>query len=106
MRSPFERFQKSITKDNLWIYVLTLLKKGEMYPYEIRREVKECFGFMPGNVTAYIVLKKLEAGGYVKKSKTEKGGGPLRGYYRITERGKEELKKAVKFYRSRIRLFV
>ncbi len=104
MRSPFERFQKSITKDNLWIYVLTLLKKGEMYPYEIRREVKERFGFMPGNVTAYIVLKKLEAGGYVKKSKTERVGGPVRGYYRITEKGGKELKKALDFYKSRARL--
>lgn len=100
IRAPFERFEKSLTKDNLWIYILTLLKEKEMYPYEIRNKIKEKFRFKPGNVTAYIVLKKLEIGKYVKVSKTKKEQGPERTYYKITKKGKEELKKAAKFYRS------
>ncbi|MCK4335893.1 MAG: PadR family transcriptional regulator [Candidatus Aenigmarchaeota archaeon] len=103
-RSPFERFKKSLTKDNLWIYILTLLKDGELYPYEIRNKIEKEFNFKPGNVTAYIVLKKLKIGGYVDISKTKKEQGPERTYYKITEKGKEELRKAIKFYSERTKL--
>lgn len=104
MRPPFERFKKSVTKDNLWIYILTLLKGREMYPYEIRKKIEERFGFKPGNVTAYIVFHKLRSGGYIEASKTKKLRGPERTYYKITEKGREELKKAIKFYEEWIEI--
>ena len=94
MTTPSERLEKSITKDNLWLYILTLLKDNDMYPYEIRKTIKERFGFYPGNVTAYIVLKKLKSGGYVRIVRRMHGGGPERTYYRVTPRGLEELDKS------------
>jgi PadR family transcriptional regulator PadR len=100
MATPFERFKKSITKDNLWIYILGLLRKTNLYPYEIREKIIKEFGFEPGKVTAYIVLKKLEMGGYVKKSKTRKLHGPERKYYEITEKGRKELRKVITFYKG------
>jgi PadR family transcriptional regulator PadR len=100
MRAPSERLRKSMTSDNLWLYILTLLKSKEMYPYEIREKIKDRFGFLPGNVTAYIVLEKLKAGGYVKIGRKEKSGGPERAYFRITPKGKAELGKAGKIFSS------
>ena len=100
MRTPFERFRKSLTKDNLWIYILKLLQKKEMYPYEIRNKIKEEFEFKPGNMTAYIVLKKLESSNYVKVVRTEKKLGPERKYYKITPKGKEELDEAIRFCKN------
>jgi len=100
IRTPFERFKKSLTKDNLWVYILTLLENNELYPYEIKNKIEKEFNFKPGNVTAYIVLKKLEAGKYVMVSRTRKEQGPERTYYKITERGKGELRKAIRFYRN------
>ncbi len=100
MASPSERFRKSITNDNLWIYVLTLLKKNRMYAYELNEKIEKEFNFAPGNVTAYIILKRLQIDGYVKASGTEKSGGPQRKYYTITEKGKKELEKAKKIYSS------
>lgn len=94
MTTPSERLEKSLTKDNLWLYILTLLKEGEMYPYEIRNAIKERFGFSPGNVTAYIVLKKLNSGGYVRIVRKMHEGGPERTYYRVTPKGLEELVKS------------
>jgi PadR family transcriptional regulator, regulatory protein PadR len=94
MPAPSERFERSMTKDNLWIYILTLLKERDMYPYEIRGAIKERFSFSPGNVTAYIVLKKLSAGGYVKVLRKEQDKGPQRTHYSITDKGKKELVKA------------
>jgi len=101
-KTPFERFKKSLTKDNLWIYILTLLQTGELYPYEIKNKIEKEFNFKPGNVTAYIVLKKLEIGGYVKISKVKKEQGPERTYYTITDVGKHELKKTIRFYKDQI----
>jgi DNA-binding PadR family transcriptional regulator len=98
MRTPSERLRRSMTSDNLWLYILTLLKNKEMYPYEIREKIRDRFGFLPGNVTAYIVLEKLKAGGYVKIGRKEKIGGPERAYYKITQKGKTELGKAGKIF--------
>lgn len=100
MKTPSERLENSLTKDNLWLYILSLLRKGEMYPYEIRKEIKREFGFRPGNVTAYIVLRKLLSGGFVEKGRKEKEKGPERGYYRITRKGKEELAKGKRIYKE------
>lgn len=100
MATPYERFEDSLTKDNLWIYILMLLRKKDFYPYEIREEVKKTFGFSPGNMTAYIVLKKLRAGGYVSKARSSSGKGPERTYFKITAKGSKELGKAVKLYKE------
>lgn len=93
MTTPSQRLIDSITKNNLWLYILSLLSKKDMYPYEIRKEIKKVFGFEPGNVTAYFVLYRLEKAGYVKSGKILKKVGPERKYYKITKQGKEELKQ-------------
>lgn len=94
---PFERFKNSLTKDNLWIYILMLLKNKEMYAYELRENIHKNFGFKPGSVTAYFVLKHLKIGGYVKVTKKLKKIGPIRTYYKITKKGEKELKLAIQF---------
>lgn len=92
---PFERLKKLNTIDNLWIYILTLLKKREIYGWEIPKIIEEKFGFKPGKITPYRVLYRLEKTGYVK-SKMEN----RKRVYQITEKGKEELEKAKKFYKE------
>ena len=93
-RTPSQRFEASITRDNLWIYILTLLRRKELYAYELNSRILDTFGFSPGNVTAYIVLQRLKTGGYVRASRTAKEGGPSRHYYGVTPMGLAELKKA------------
>lgn len=109
MKKPSQRLLDSITKDNLWFYILSLLSKKEIYPYELRKEISKVFGFNPGIVTAYFVLYKLEKSGYVKSGKKIKLKGPERKYYKITNKGREELKngrilfeKILKGYRKLI----
>ncbi|MBZ9569889.1 PadR family transcriptional regulator [Patescibacteria group bacterium] len=92
---PVERLQKLNTKGNLWIYILSLLKKREIYGWEIRSLVDKKFNFKPGLITPYRVLYRLEKGGFVKSKMRER-----RRIYEITEKGKEELKKAKKFYQE------
>lgn len=97
---PFERFKKTNTKDNLWIYILLLLKERGLYGWEIPKLVKEKFDFLPGKITPYRVLYRLEKDGFVKSELKER-----KRIYKITKRGEEELKKAENFLKNLLRWF-
>jgi len=90
---PIERLQKSNTIENLWIYILTLLKKRKIYAWEIPAIIERELGFKPGKITPYRVLYRLEREGFVKSEIKKR-----RRIYQITEKGQKELKKARKFY--------
>jgi DNA-binding PadR family transcriptional regulator len=92
---PFEHLQKTNTKDNLWIYILLLLRKKEVYGWELPALIEAEYGFKPGKITPYRVLYRLEADGFV-----ESKAGQRRRVYKITEKGAGELKKSQSFYQS------
>lgn len=92
---PIERLKKLNTIENLWVYILSLLFKKELYGWEIPSLIEKKFGFKPGKITPYRVLYRLEKAGYVKSKIEER-----KRIYQITEKGKEELKKAKNFYRE------
>ncbi len=91
---PIERLEKSNTKENLWIYILSSLKKRELYGWEIQSVIKKNFNFKPGLITPYRVLYRLEKDGFVKSRLAER-----RRIYQITEKGKKELERAKGLYR-------
>jgi DNA-binding PadR family transcriptional regulator len=73
----FERLVRKLTQENLWLYILTLLRQGPVYGYEIRRLIEERFGFKPGEVTSYVVLYRLEKAGLIHVVNKERGSrGP------------------------------
>lgn len=92
---PIERFKKSNTKENLWLYILSLLKKKELYAWEIPNLVEKEFNFKPGRITPYSVLYRLEETGFVKSQLKER-----RRIYEITEKGKTELNMAKDFIKE------
>ena len=85
------RLKRKLGIELLWIYLLSMLKKKESHAYVLRKEVEEKFGFLPGNVSVYVVLYKLEKRGFV--SKKQQGN---RTVYKITSSGKSLLKEAKK----------
>lgn len=91
----YQRLVRKLTKENLWIYILSLLKDGPLYGYEVERMIQERYGFKPSKVTCYVVLYKLRKEGYISIAKTTPSqAGPPRTYYRITEKGIDLLEKA------------
>ena len=92
---PNERLQKSNTIENLWIYILSLLKKQKIYGWKIPAIIKKEFKFKPGKITPYRVLYRLEKEGFVKSKIEER-----RRVYQITEKGGKELEKAKKFFQE------
>ena len=91
------RLKRKTTVELLWPYVLRLLKERPMYAYELRQEVYKRFGWKPPLVTSYLVLYKLQRGGYLATEWEEQRGRPARKYYRITERGEELRCEAEKY---------
>ena len=87
-----ERLKLKVQKENLWFFILLLLSAKSRYGYELRRLVKDNFGFWSGSVTAYRVLYSLEAAGMVRSEVLER-----RKYYQITDLGREEVREAKVF---------
>ena len=83
---PNKRLQKSNTIDNLWLYILSLLKERKVYAWEIPVIIEKRFNFKPGRITPYRVLYRLEKEGFVKSNIKER-----RRFYQITEKGNKEL---------------
>lgn len=94
-----KRLEKLNTKDCLWIYILGILKTSSMHAYVIRKGIEKKYGFRPGNVTAYRVLYRIIRQGLVEK--TMEGRKVV---YTITPKGRSDLKKAINFYKQRIKL--
>ena len=92
---PIERLKKSNTKENLWLYILFLLKNEKTHAWKLRSLIEEKFGFKPGQITAYRVLYRLEKEGFVKSKMEER-----RRIYKITKRGEQGLASAKKFYKD------
>lgn len=94
MGSPeIKRLESKLSIEILWVYILSILSGAPAHAYVLRKKIREKFGFLPGNVTAYVVLYKLESRGFVEaKSVANKK------IYTITRNGKELLKEAKKIF--------
>ncbi len=85
----FERLVRKLTKENLWLYIIRVLKDKPMYGYEVKKAIKDKFNFSPSTVTVYAVLYRMSREGLIKKVKVN---GET--YYAPTEKGLEVFEKA------------
>lgn len=98
VKEPVERLKDKIFRENLWVFLFKLLQEKDQYAYQLRKDVRERFGFWSGEVTAYKVLYLLERDKYVESYSTGR-----KKYYRITQKGLNQLKKAKAVIRSIIK---
>jgi DNA-binding PadR family transcriptional regulator len=93
--TPVKRLKRLLTSGNLWLYVLSLLKKKKLYAYELDKMIESAFGFRPNKIMIYIVLYRLENEGLITSQYHER-----RKYYTITEKGSDSLKIARDYFKS------
>ena len=86
----YAHLKESLTRNNLWIYVLSALEEGPASPGEIRKKVQAEHDFSPAAITFYSVLYKLRKEGLVQRKSDE-----FRSAYEVTAAGRAELSKAV-----------
>ncbi|MBS7644194.1 PadR family transcriptional regulator [Candidatus Bathyarchaeota archaeon] len=78
-----------------------MLSERSMYAYEIKKMLKERFGFSTATVTVYVVLHRMRAEGLIRVGKEmSMFGRPDRIYYEATEKGKETLDIGKKFLQN------
>lgn len=83
------RIRGQLLKGTTTLLVLTVLRDGELYGYEIAQRVRERSGgaFAPSEGSLYPALHALEADGALQASWRNSDRGPRRRYYKITKSG-------------------
>ncbi|NLW24918.1 MAG: PadR family transcriptional regulator [Clostridia bacterium] len=86
---------KEMLKGSTVVLVLSMLERKPMYGYqmikEIEKESKGLFSFKEG--TLYPILHSLESENLIESYWWGNEGGRQRKYYRLTPKGKSELKE-------------
>jgi len=79
-----------LLKGTLPLLVLSVLRDGELYGYEIAQRIRSRSGqlFAPSEGSLYPALHRLEKAGALTASWRASERGPRRRYYAITEDGK------------------
>ncbi|MEM3422556.1 MAG: PadR family transcriptional regulator [Candidatus Bilamarchaeaceae archaeon] len=93
--SPLRRLKHHLTSGNIWLYILSLLKKEKVYAYALDSEIEKRFGFKPNKIMIYIVLYKLEAEGLIQSTFDGR-----RKYYKITEKGKNTIENGKNYLKE------
>lgn len=83
-----------LKRGTLELCALSVVNRGDCYGYELVARVSDCIEVTEG--TIYPLMKRLKDGGMIESYIVESSEGPPRKYYRITEKGKEELERLSK----------
>ncbi len=83
------RIRGQLLKGTTTLLVLTVLRDGELYGYEIALRIRDRSGgaFIPSEGSLYPALHALEADGALVASWRDSDRGPRRRYYEITKSG-------------------
>lgn len=89
---------KEIMKGSIDILLLSLIRKEDLYGYEMARRLKEKSNelYTIGEGTLYPALQRLEKRKLIKSYWGDSDTGGRRKYYSITEEGKKVLAERLK----------
>jgi len=93
----FESYYKRATSP---LVVLRLLRDETMYGYQISQAMQKKSDGRFSIAVLYPILYRLEEQGYIRVEKTEVINNRARGYYAITDEGRQYLAKSLDEYRS------
>jgi len=93
--APMRRLEKHVTGGNLWLYILSLLKKGKRHAYALDGEISKEFSFKPNKIMIYVVLYKLESEGLINSEFEGR-----RKYYNITKKGIRTINEGKKYLKE------
>lgn len=96
------KISKELSKGSNAMLVLSVLSKGDKYGYHIVKEIEILSEgtFSMNEGTLYPILHSLEQEEYLEAYWVESENGRKRKYYKITNKGKEELASQKKEWKS------
>lgn len=89
----YENWTTQLRKGLLELAILNTLGSEALYGYDIVRRLSEVDGLVITEGTVYPILSRLKNENYVETYIEESPEGPPRKYYRLTSRGREELRR-------------
>lgn len=87
-----DHLRTSLTKGNLWLYILSELQPNDATPGELRSRVLDKMEFAPAAITFYSVIYRLRREGLVKRSSDS-----FRSADAITPKGRDEFLRALSY---------
>ena len=103
-----KKFQKELNAGTSAVVLLSILDRAAepMYGYQIARHIETSIEDMPMTQGAlYPILRSLEGSGLLESEVEPSISGPPRRYYKITEPGRETLKRWTEIW-SQTKIFV
>ena len=91
--SFYENWTTQLRKGLLELAILNSLSGSPLYGYDIARRLREVDGLVMTEGTIYPILSRLRNEEYVETYIEESPDGPPRKYYRLTSRGRDELRR-------------
>ena|SRR6185436_11440290 len=89
----YENWTTQLRKGLLELAILNVLGGGALYGYDIVRRLGDVDGLVITDGTVYPILSRLRNEEYVETFIEESPNGPARKYYRLSARGREELRR-------------
>jgi len=93
-----KRLKDKLTKENLWIYIVKELAREPTYAYKVKVLLREKYNINVATVTVYTVLYRMEREGLITRIKGDDK------VYKVTEKGLEQLNKALTFLKNITRM--
>jgi PadR family transcriptional regulator PadR len=102
----YDRLVSKLTKENLWMFILSMLNERPMYGYEVATEIRKRYSVKVATITVYVVLYRMNNEGLVKRLVDKDSRLGLRKvFYQATEKGLNTYKEGLKFIEQTYKLF-
>jgi PadR family transcriptional regulator PadR len=88
----YDNWTTQLRKGLLELAILNSLGSGPLYGYDIVRRLADLDSLVITEGTVYPILSRLRNEEYVETYIEESSAGPPRKYYRLTPRGRDELR--------------
>lgn len=83
----FRNWTTQVRKGLLELSILNLLARGELYGYDLVKQLAEIKGLVITEGTIYPLLSRLRKARLLKTRLEESSSGPVRKYYALTREG-------------------
>jgi PadR family transcriptional regulator PadR len=96
----FDNWTVQVRKGVLELCILTAMSGEERYGYALVKELVEVPGLQVAEGSIYPLLSRLKQNGFVETRLEESSDGPARKYYKLTEKGRNQLVLMRKYFRQ------
>ncbi|NUM55988.1 MAG: PadR family transcriptional regulator [Candidatus Hydrogenedentes bacterium] len=97
MASDIDNWTTQLRKGLLELCIVNLLAKGDVYGYDLVKQLSEVRGLVVTEGTIYPLLSRLKRLGLVTTRLAESTSGPARKYYRLSAAG-ERMRGTMNMY--------